>query len=300
MPDEPSQADSGSEQAPGPVDLRQEAIAAAREQMDTPPEPQPDADDGTEGGDGSEPEVDWSDKEQREKALTAERETAQAGFDERIANQKRSLLGEFEAERQTLRSQAAAVQGNVLLTELDQLTDTALAERVKTDPKAARAIAQRTSAPDEAQLLQAQQSVAMFQAVTLFEVRPELRAMAEENGEDWKKANDPATGMIFGHIQRTAFDEGKAKAIEEFKDSKDYKTVIEEAEQRGRQAALPDMGSPPPADGSTPSGTPTTTYDDPRQAAVEDARRQTLADGKQPPAIAPGSIRKARQPVSAR
>ena len=303
MADDPSQAldavQTPDSTPPTQDALREQAIADAREEMPdmAKPEAAPQATiEGTdeepagEAPEGDEPreettaeetpaEIDWGNPEQRD----AELDRLKADTRERLDNQKRSLTGEFAKTQEGLEARVAGQEVATLLRELDRLREEdpeAYADRLNTDPRAATAIASRAVEPNQEVLARAAQRVVATQTVDLFATRPELEAMAQENGEAWQAAVS-GEGRVFGYINRTAIAEGEKAGVEKFKQSSDYKTAIQEAEERGKNAALADLGmsGPPPSDSGTPSGAPASTFDNPRQAAAEEARRELAAAG---------------------
>lgn len=283
--------------AAGRQEIAGRAIAAAREELNLPvpeedAEPQADAGDGTDNDDApptdstsatpkadggtddgkteeeeAPSEPDWSDTDQREAELTKIREGLETEARDRLDNQRRSLAGEFQRERDDFKRQMAETQDNVLLRELDELRESdpqAYAERLNSDAPAARAVANRHSTPmAPEQVNQIRASVAFEQSKQLFAARPELEAMAADGGDEWKKAADPSTDGLFGYIDRTARAEGETEkekfaeeAVKKFRNSSDFKDAIAEAEKRGRQDALTEsgMGSPPSSDDAQPTG----------------------------------------------
>lgn len=228
--------------------------------------------------------VDWSDEEQR----TAELKRITDGFDERMTNQKRSLTGSFEAERQQLRGQLASEADTALLRELDALEPEEYKVRTDTDAAAASAVKRRTDRQQASPEIR--QTVAMEvvakQTVQMFGARPELEGFAATGGDEWKEATSGEHG-VFGYINRTALAEGETAGVEKFKKSKAFRELITEAEQRGKQNAFTEsgLGGPPPSNGSTPTQPGNVEYDDIGQQAAEEARREMIAAGKTPPAI---------------
>lgn len=259
---------------------RAEAIALAQAEIDTAPEapvegtaPAPDPDP-TPVEDASPPETpETDDRITREEA------------DRLLARQKASFNQELAQAR-------AAAAKTALLQELDTLREEdpdAWAERVDKDPAASVALAERSSMLQPELIARARVEVTTDQARMLLDARPDLVQLIENDQEAWLKANNPETGGIFGHIHRTALEQGKTEGIEAYKKSPDYKKAIEEAERRGAHNALGGIDSPPPQEEGDVVGTPVRHFDNPRQEAVAAAKRAFQSAGK-PVSIDPAAV----------
>ncbi len=324
---ETSQTDAAVQADPGTpagrAQMREEAIAAAREEMPAESDEQPTADvSGTDEAEANESaeakgdespeasekapaeeaepepeesedsstEVDWSNAEQRTAELERLAGEQETNARERLDNQKRSMVGEFNAERERSQAETAQVRQAAMVRELDELREQdpdAFTKRVTDDREAAEALAARHQPVVSAEQLtaiqeQAKLEITKFQAPLMFTALPSIEAAATAGGEEWQKIIDPATGGPFGHIAREKFAEGEEAGVEKFKKSAAYKDEITKAEQRGKQDALAEsnLGSPPANDDSTPTEAPATTYDDPVRQAAEDARQEMAKRGK--------------------
>ncbi len=255
----------------------------------------------------TEDEIDWSDLEQRTAELKRIADEGEDKARERLDNQKRSMIGEITAERARNEAGTAQVRQTAMLRELDELRESdpdAFTRRVTDDKEAAEALANRHTTPVTQDVVNAVKAqVVMDQSKQLFGARPELEQMAIDAGEEWQKATDTTTNGIFGYIARAAFSEGETgkeefaeEAVEKFKKSAAYKDELSKAEQRGKQDALTEsgLGSPPANDDSTPTEEPATNYDDPRQQAAADAKREMARRGT-PISINPSDIPKRKR-----
>ena len=267
--------------AQAPVDLKAQAIAEARVELEARESPAPEAVD-TGTGDpataaptaDAPPEVDWSDAAARD-AFLAEKYLPKEEHESRLKNQLQSLKGKL-----TLAEQAEAQkQREALLSELDTLSEDdpdAFVQRLKSDPAAARVLAERSEAVPPLVMQQAHMTLAQGMAKTLFDVVPELEAVAAEGGDAWASVTDPETGGVFGYLTRTSLEQGKAQGVEDFKKSKEYKDALAAAERRGAQNAVGDftVGTPAPEDAERiATGVPVQKFTDPvRQAAAEAMR----------------------------
>ncbi len=314
------QADPGT--PAGRALMREEAIAAARAELPSENEDQPQADvDGTDEtetnesaeveGDESpeaseetsaeeseseestdsstEDEIDWTNAEQRTAELKRIADEGEVKTRERLDNQKRSMVGEITAERARNEAATAQVRQTAMLRELDELRESdpdAFTRRVTDDPEASKALNERhspvvTAEQQKVLIEQAKLEVVTFQGPQMFMALDGLEKVAAEQGDEWQKAVDPATGGIFGHIAREKLAEGIELGVEKFKKSAAYKDELSKAEQRGKQDALTEsgMGSPPANDDSTPTEEAVTQYDDIRQQAAADAKVELAKRG---------------------
>jgi len=259
-----------------------QAMTMAREQLAARSAEQPPVDAPETGATGTgaaetpkTDEVDWSNEDARQ-AYIAERYLAKEDHDRRMRDQKKNLQQEINAAR-------AARQKEERFAELDSLRQSdpvAYAERLESDPEAASLVLERASQIQPQVLQHATTSLAMGLAEKLFEVRPDLRPVFEDGG-DWQKVTDPATGGIFGYVDRTAREDERVKAVESFKKSKEYKAAIEEARRLGAQDALPGyhVDSPAAETASTPSGETTPKFQNNAQKAAWLASRQMGSRG---------------------
>lgn len=275
MPD--PEAPTGQVQAP--ADIRTEAIAEARQivesRSDPPPEAAPVVGTGTEGAEtpaaDTPVEVDWTNAEARETHLK-EKYVSVEEHEKRKKDQLRSLqdkitLGE-QAEIQRRRES--------LLSELDELSERdpdAYIARINKNPHEAQALVERASQISPVVMQQASVSVATGLAKSLFAVRPELEALAESGDESWAAVVNQETGGPFGYIQRTAFDEGQKAGVDSFKQSKEFKDAIAEAERRGAHGAIGTYEvSTPSADDAQPvAAGARRKFDNPVQEAAYEA-----------------------------
>lgn len=246
-------------QLPAPS-LREQAITAARTEMDARPEA---AVEGT--APASEPE---SPPEVTEAADTPEPEAPEHLSREEVnrllQRQKQSMKAELDQARNLTERQN-------LLQELDVLKQEdpdAYARRLDDDAAAAAAIAERSASVAPEVISRAKTEVVMDQARMLFEALPELQEIAEQQGEEWGKATNPQTGGIFGYIHRRAMEQGKTEGIESFRKSAEFKKLIEDAERKGAHNALGGIDSPPPQEEGGVVSSPKRKFDDPRKQAV--------------------------------
>ena len=173
------QADPGT--PAGRALMREEAIAAAREEMPDVDKGEPKADvDGTDEAEANESaeakgdespeaseeapaekaepepqesedtstedEVDWSNADQRTAELKRIADEHETNTRERLDNQKRSMVGERKVSEAAAEAATAEVRQTALVRELDELSDSdpeAFAQRVKNDPEASEALNKR-------------------------------------------------------------------------------------------------------------------------------------------------------------
>lgn len=210
------------------------------------------------------------------KTWLAERDAKiEAGWKERMENQKRSLVGSFNKEKEE-----GKLAGT--LRELDDLDDDELADRVKKDPDAALALAIRARAGDPvitsaAQKIVTEQTIPrIFAAAEAIKAAggPDLVAIAEAHGEDWE-AITRRPNSFYDWLVEQSLELGGKNAVESFKKSKDYKDAIATAREEGKRDALGEFRSPPSADGvrrpASNAGGPES--DNPRVAAIQRAAK---------------------------
>lgn len=259
---------------------RAEAIAAAQADLDAGPEAPVE---GTAPASDSE-SLTVEDTPAPEPEPTDDRITREEA-DRLLARQKAS----FNSELQAARSQQEKAN---LLAHLDALRESdpdEWATVVDKNPSASAALAERASMLQPELIARARVEVTTDQARMLLEARPDLVDLIENDQAAWMAANNPETGGIFGHIHRTAMEQGKSEGIEAFKKSPDYKKAIEEAERRGAHNALGGIESPPPQEEGDVVGAPVRHFDNPRQEAVAMAKRAFQSAGR-PVSIDPSAV----------
>lgn len=201
----------------------------------------------------------------------------QADFDARMENQRKSLTGSFQAERQRERRQA-------LLGELDGMDPVERDERLRTDPEAAQANAERAQQSGGANEEAARTYAFTKQAPLIFNAASAIKDAGgpdiEEVFGDAARAAEIAQrpNGVFGWLVDTAIEHGGKAAVEKYKNSAEYKNALEDARQQAVRDAFPGMGAPPArGSGTRPASTTAAPveYDDPRAAAVAAAARRT-------------------------
>lgn len=205
--------------------------------------------------------------------------------DRLLARQRASMKAELDQAR-------AFTERQNLLAELDALEEEdpdGWTKRVKEDPMAAAAVAERANSVAPQVIARAKTEVVMDQARMLLEARPDIAQLIEQEPEQWQEANNPQTGGIFGYIHRTAMEQGKTEGVESFRKSAEFKKLIEDAERRGAHNALGGIDSPPPSEEGQVVGTPERKFTNPRQAAVAEAARTFRAAGR-PISIDPSAV----------
>lgn len=251
--------EASGEEVQAPTDPFEQAMSEARSEIAARAsvvEPEAEAPSGTgaseaetpetpeAGTEPEAPEVDWNDPEARE-AFLRDRYVTKDDVEERLRNQKRSLQGELDLARQAREREKQAEETAALLKELDDLREDdprAFADRLERDPRAAKAIHDRATAIDPEVFRNASIAAATGLAEKLFEVRPELRPLAEANDERWSEVVNPETGGVFGWLQRTALEEGKAQGVTEFRKSKEFRDLIAEERRDAAHEALGNYG----------------------------------------------------------
>lgn len=214
--------------------------------------------------------------------LTARDTRISTEHEERMTNQRRSILGSVQAEQERGRQAA-------LLRELDSLTDTELADRVRDgkDPQAVAALAARATENGAVSEEAARTYALTRQAPMIFKAAEAIKAAGgldiNEVFADAAKAQEIADspGGVFGWLTTAALEAGGTAAVEKFKRSVEYKKALTDAAENAVRDAFPRMGTPP----ARPTGTqpPSTTApqldsDNPRvRAAARAAARLGVA-----------------------
>lgn len=198
---------------------------------------------------------------------------------ERLDNQRRSILGDVEAERRRNSNEA-------LLKELDELDDEELADRIRSgDRKAIEAIATRVQSSGADVQAAAKMEVVTQQVPLMLQAAkriadaggPSLHAMlADPDGAEYQ-AMVKAEGGVFAWLTEQAWQAGGKDAVTRFKQSAEYRNAIEQAKQDAVRDGYSRIGGPPPRDDARPPNLKVAPaqYDNPRQRAVARAMQMT-------------------------
>ncbi len=209
--------------------------------------------------------------------LAAREEELEQRARERLDNQKRSLLGSVQAEQRRARN-------SQLLTELEELSDESLRDRIK-DPEVAAALAEVAASESAVVEEQARQYVMSKTMPQMFAAGARI---VEAGGADLIATfNDQAKiaeinareDGVWGFVVDEAIAAGGKQAVEKFKKSAEYAKAIQDAKDQAVHDALGGIGAQPARDSrAAPGGTAVPQGATAQERAVMRARERFGAD----------------------